>query len=128
MRGDKISLSRILLFCGLIHALSFHNSFASVPLAPVTNTGLKNIHFKSVRCSDSNLWMIDVVNNSFSRSYIEYFFWLEDEHGDAVKGDSGQLVLDAKSRESITLNFPCEIAFTELRQHFCLAQVGFTRP
>ena len=40
-------------------------------------------------------WALDIVNNNFAPSYVEYF-WLEDDQGDAVKGDSGQVMLDAK--------------------------------
>ena len=101
---------------------------ASTTLAPVTNTGLKNIHFKAVQCSEDGFWALDIVNNNFAPSYVEYFFWLEDDQGDAVQGDSGQIMLDAKSRESVQLTFGCEVPFTELRPHFRWAPVGFTRP
>ena len=101
---------------------------ASTTLAPVTNTGLKNIHFKGVQCSEDGFWALDIVNNNFAPSYVEYFFWLEDDQGDAVKGDSGQVMLDAKSRESVQLTFGCEVPFTELRPHFRWAPVGFARP
>ena len=101
---------------------------ASTTLAPVTNTGLKNIHFKGVQCSEDGFWALDIVNNNFAPSYVEYFFWLEDDQGDAVEGDSGQVMLAAKSRESVQLTFGCEVPFTELRPHFRWAPVGFTRP
>ena len=94
----------------------------------VTNTGLQNIHFKSVRCGAEGVWAFDIVNNNFAVSSIEYFFWLEDEHGDAMEGDSGQLTLDAKSRESVQLTFGCNVPFTELRPHFRWVPVGVTRP
>ncbi len=97
-------------------------------LSPVTNTGLKSIHFKSVQCSEDGLWRLDIVNNSFAPSYVEYFFWLEDEQGDAVEGHSGQVKLDAKSREAVQLKFGCEVPFTELKPHFRWAPVGFRRP
>lgn len=73
-------------------------------------------------------WALDIVNNNFAPSYVEYFFWLEDDQGDAVEGDSGQVMLAAKSRESVQLTFGCEVPFTELRPHFRWAPVGFTRP
>lgn len=101
---------------------------ATATLAPVTNTGLKNIHFKAVQCSEDGFWALDIVNNNFAPSYIEYFFWLEDDQGDAVEGDSGQVMLNAKSRESVQLTFGCEVPFTQLRPHFRWAPVGFTRP
>ena len=101
---------------------------ASTTLAPVTNTGLNNIHFKSVRCSEAGFWMLDVINNDFAPSTVEYFFWLEDDQGDAIDGDAGQLNLSPKSRESITLKFGCDVPFTELKPHFRWAPVGFTRP
>ena len=101
---------------------------AAATLAPVTNTGLKNIHFKAVQCSEDGFWALDIVNNNFAPSYIEYFFWLEDDQGDAVEGDSGQVMLNAKSRESVQLTFGCEVPFTQLRPHFRWAPVGFTRP
>ncbi len=101
---------------------------ATAKLAPVTNTGLKNIHFKAVQCSEDGFWALDIVNNNFAPSYIEYFFWLEDDQGDAVEGDSGQVMLNAKSRESVQLTFGCEVPFTQLRPHFRWAPVGFTRP
>lgn len=101
---------------------------ATATLAPVTNTGLKNIHFKAVQCSEDGFWALDIVNNNFAPSYIEYFFWLEDDQGDAVEGDSGQVMLNAKSRESVQLTFGCEVPFTQLRLHFRWAPVGFTRP
>ena len=97
-------------------------------LAPVTNTGLKNIHFKSVQCSEGGFWTLDIVNNNFAPSYVEYFFWLEDEQGDATESDSGQVMLDAKSREAVRLTFDCEVPFTELNPHFRWAPAGFTRP
>ena len=97
-------------------------------LSPVTNTGLKDIHFKSVQCSEDGVWKLDIVNNSFAPSYVEYFFWLEDEQGDAVESHSGQLMLDAKSREAVQLTFGCEVPFTELKPHFRWAPVGFKRP
>ena len=101
---------------------------ATATLAPVTNTGLKNIHFKAVQCSEDGFWALDIVNNNFAPSYVEYFFWLEDDQGDAVEGDSGQVMLNAKSRESVQLTFGCEVPFTQLRPHFRWAPVGFTRP
>ena len=101
---------------------------ATATFAPVTNTGLKNIHFKAVQCSEEGFWALDIVNNNFAPSYIEYFFWLEDDQGDAVEGDSGQVMLNAKSRESVQLTFGCEVPFTQLRPHFRWAPVGFTRP
>lgn len=101
---------------------------ASTTLAPVTNTGLKNIYFKAVQCSEDGFWALDIVNNNFAPSYVEYFFWLEDDQGDAVEGDSGQVMLDAKSRESVQLTFGCEVPFTELRPHFRWAPIGVTRP
>ena len=57
---------------------------------------LKNIHFKAVQCSEDGFWALDIVNNNFAPSYVEYFFWLEDDQGDAVEGDSGQVMLEAK--------------------------------
>ena len=101
---------------------------ASTTLAPVTNTGLNNIHFKFVRCSETGFWAFDVINNNFSPSTVEYFFWLEDDQGDAIDGDTRQLTLAPKTRESVTLKFGCEVAFTELKPHFRWAPVGFTRP
>ena len=101
---------------------------ASTTLAPVTNTGLTNTHFKFVRCSEAGFWILDVINNNFSPSTVEYFFWLEDDQGDAIDGDSGQLNLAPKSRESVTLKFGCDVPFTELKPHFRWAPVGFTRP
>lgn len=101
---------------------------ASTSLAPVTNTGLNNIHFKSVRCGEAGFWMFDVINNNFSPSTVEYLFWLEDDQGDAIDGDAGQLNLAPKSRASVTLKFGCDVAFTELKPHFRWAPVGFTRP
>ena len=101
---------------------------AGTILAPVTNTGLSNIHFKLVRCSEAGFWMLDVINNNFSPSTVEYFFWLEDDQGDAIDGDAGQLKLAPKSRTSVTLKFGCDVAFTELKPHFRWAPVGFTRP
>ena len=56
---------------------SLGSSAASTALAPVTNTGLNNIHFKSVRCSEAGFWMLDVINNNFAPSTVEYFFWLK---------------------------------------------------
>ena len=117
-------LGLLLLEClGPVSAVS-----ATATLAPVTNTGLKNIHFKAVQCSEDGFWALDIVNNNFAPSYIEYFFWLEDDQGDAVEGDSGQVMLNAKSRESVQLTFGCEVPFTQLRPHFRWAPVGFTRP
>ena len=117
-------LGLLLLEClGSVSAVS-----AAATLAPVTNTGLKNIHFKAVQCSEDGFWALDIVNNNFAPSYIEYFFWLEDDQGDAVEGDSGQVMLNAKSRESVQLTFGCEVPFTQLRPHFRWAPVGFTRP
>ena len=101
---------------------------AGTTLAPVTNTGLSNIQFKSVRCSEAAFWMFDVINNNFSPSTVEFFFWLEDDQGDAIDGDSGHLNLAPKSRASVTLKFPCDVPFTELKPHFRWAPVGFTRP
>ena len=117
-------LGLLLLEClGSVSAVS-----ATATLAPVTNTGLKNIHFKAVQCSEDGFWALDIVNNNFAPSYIEYFFWLEDDQGDAVEVDSGQVMLNAKSRESVQLTFGCEVPFTQLRPHFRWAPVGFTRP
>ena len=101
---------------------------ASTTLAPVTNTGLNNVHFKFVRCSEAGFWILDVINNNFAPSTFEYFFWLEDDQGDAIDGDAGQLNLAPKSRESVTLKFGCDVPFTELKPHFRWAPVGFTRP
>ena len=113
----------------LLHCLwSISASADTTILAPVTNTGLKNIHFKSVQCSEDGFWTLDIVNNNFAPSYIEYFFWLEDEQGDATESDSGQIMLDAKSREAVRLSFDCEVPFTDLKPHFRWAPVGFTRP
>ena len=103
-------------------------SIAATTLAPATNTGLNNIHFKSVRCSVAGFWMLDVINNNFAPSTVEYFFWLEDDLGDAIDSDAGQLNLAPKSRESVTLKFGCDVSFTELKPHFRWAPVGFTRP
>ena len=113
----------------LLHCLwSMSASADTTTFAPVTNTGLKNIHFKSVQCSEDGFWTLDIVNNNFAPSFVEYFFWLEDEQGDATESDSGQIMLDAKSREAVRLAFNCEVPFTELRPHFRWAPVGFTRP
>ena len=101
---------------------------AGTTLVPVTNTGLNNIHFKSVRCSEAGFWTLDVINNNFAPSTVEYFFWLEDDQGDAIDSDAGQLNLAPKSRESVTLKFGCDLPFTELKPHFRWAPVGFTRP
>ncbi|MEK9656687.1 MAG: hypothetical protein VW202_13365 [Halieaceae bacterium] len=100
---------------------------ASTPLAPKTNTGLTNIHLKAVRCNEQGRWSFDVVNNAFVGAHIEYFFWLEDDDGDAIESDAGQIRLDPKSRETAELVFSCEVPFTELRQHFQWAPTGFTR-
>jgi len=101
--------------------------FASTLLAPQTNTGLTNVHLKAVRCNEQGRWSFDIVNNAFVQAHIEYFFWLEDADADAIEGDTGQVRLGPKSRETATLIFPCETPFTELRQHFQWAPTGFTR-
>ena len=101
---------------------------ASTALAPETHAGLNNIHFKSVRCSEEGFWMLDVINNNFTPSIVEYFFWLEDDQGDAIDGDAGQLNLAPKTRESVTLKFGCDVPFTELKPHLRWELVGLTRP
>jgi len=101
--------------------------FASTLLAPQTNTGLTNVHFKAVRCNEHGLWSFDIVNNALVQAHIEYFLWLEDEDADAIEGDTGQVRLEPKSRETVALIFPCETPFTALRQHFQWAPTGFTR-
>ena len=125
---DETSCCAWLGFLFLQGLWSIPTSADTVALAPATNTGLKNIHFKSVQCTEDGLWKLDIVNNNFAPSYVEYFFWLEDEQGDALEGDSGQVTLDAKSREPVQLSFGCDVPFTELRPHFRWAPVGFTRP
>ena len=45
---------------------------------------------------EMRVWAFDIINNNFEVSSVEYFFWLEDEQGDAVEGDSGQLTLMQK--------------------------------
>ena len=124
---ERILLSwRNLLLSGCLWSLEA--ATVSAFPASVTNTGLQNIQFKSVRCGDEGVWAFDIINNNFEVSSVEYFFWLEDEQGDAVEGDSGQLTLDAKSRESVQLTFGCNVPFTELRPHFRWVPVGVTRP
>lgn len=117
---------RSLVLSGCLWSLGAATASASPAL--VTNTGLQNIHFKSVRCGAEGVWTFDIVNNNFAASYVEYFFWLEDEQGDAMEADSGQLNLDAKSRESVQLTFGCDVPFTELRPHFRRVPVGVNRP
>ena len=34
----------------------------------------ENIHFKAVQCSEDGFWALDIVNNNFAPSYVEYFF------------------------------------------------------
>ena len=120
----RYTLIKAILAC----VLPFEGALAaSTPLAPKTNTGLSNIHLKAVRCNDQGLWSFDIVNNAFVQAHVEYFFWLEDDEGDAIESDAGQVRLGPKSRDSAVLAFSCEQPFTELRQHFQWAPTGFTR-
>ena len=117
-------------FCRLITNLVFvmfasASVAASTLLAPATNTSLPNIHMKGVRCAEVGVWSFDIVNNAFAPAHIDYFFWLEDDDADAIRGDEGQVRLGSKSRQSVNLTFTCDVPFTELRHHFQWAPSGF---
>ena len=107
--------------------MSSEITMPSASLVTPNNTGLKYIAFKNVQCSESGHWRLDIINNAFAESRIEYFFWLEDVEGDPIEGHDGAVRIGPKSRENISLPFPCKTAFTRLRHHFQIAPSAFTK-
>ena len=109
------------------HVSSMEPMVPSISLVTPTNTGVKHIGFKNVQCGESGYWQLEIINNAFAESNIEYFFWLEDVEGDPLESHAGVVRIDPKSREQVSLLFPCETAFTRLKHHFQMAPLGFTQ-
>ena len=127
MRVNRAALGVIL---GLLapNATTGHKLSNSFPLEASTNTGVKYFYFKNVQCGDDGYWHIDIINRGLSESSIEYIFWLEDVEGDPLKGHSGSVHINAKSRKRAHLPFSCETAFTSLRYHFQLLPLNSVKP